>query len=213
MAQTALAYELRPLNPPVDMRTAAAITCSGCGAIGKVPILGFGNNPDKIERAFIRMSWRCDVHKPAECLCPKCMREKAIRAKNDTSTPKEPPVAIALSPFRAASSPRVVEVKGIRDLTPEQKFTLRQLLDHSFDDKAGRYLDGANDHLFSEKTGIPRAVVVEFRELMFGPLKEDPLITGFRDQLDAVKKQMALLQSSIGKMELQISEIAKKNGM
>ena len=87
------------------------------------------------------------------------------------------------------------------------------MLDHSFDDKAGRYLDGANDHLFSEKTGIPRAVVIEFRELMFGPLKEDPLITGFRDQLDAVKKQMAALQSSIGKMELQIGEISKKNGM
>lgn len=220
MANTTLAYEIRPLNPPEDMRPAATLQCAGCDVKGKLPIMGFGNNPEKIQQAFIRLGWRCDVHKASGNFCPKCMKEKAVRAeaaakRNDEQRKEEKQVelrAFTRTPVSTASSPQMVEVRSLRDLTPDQKFKLRQSLDHSFDDSSGRYIDGHTDHTVSERLGIPRAIVIEFRELMYGPLKEDPLVTNLRDQLSEAKKALAGIQSDVAKMELLLAEVAKKNG-
>lgn len=222
MASTVLAYEIGPLNAPDDMRSSAILKCAGCDVKGKLPIMGFGNNPEKIEKAFVRLGWRCDVHKASGNFCPKCMKEKAVRAeaaarRKDEQCKEEQQVelrAFTRTPASATiSTPRVVEIKSLRELTPEQKFRLRQELDQSFDDSAGCYLDGRTDHTVSEKLGIPRAIVIEFRELMYGPLKEDPLITTLRNGLAEAKKAMASIQSDVAKMELLLAEVAKKNGL
>lgn len=104
-------------------------------------------------------------------------------------------------------------ISSVRDMTPDLKTALRLRLEKSFDDSTGRYLDKQSDHLISEEMRIPRAVVIEYRELMFGPLKEDPEIGELRSVISDLKNGLADIQSRLNKAELRLNEVSKRNGL
>lgn len=218
---TPLAYVLRPWLPPHDLRTTAVLTCAKCPREGKLLIPG-GNNPEKIEKLFIRMGWDCNVHNASECICPTCVKQREIRAGEAAKARREqPPGLIAAQQRQALSPPKEVAVRsssprgdiGIKELTAEQKTALRNELGGTFDEVNGRYLDGNSDHAISEKLHIPRAVVAEFRENFYGELKDDPEVTAFRAQLEDAKRVLSNMQGTVAKMEAKLEEIAKRVGV
>lgn len=77
-----------------------------------------------------------------------------------------------------------------RDPTPNEKAKVRLLLDHHFDDAAGRYLDGYSDQRIGEETEIPWASVKLLREAAYGPLREDPVILEIRGELKSLRSAM-----------------------
>lgn len=216
MVNTALAYELKANRPPDDLRTMAVLKCKSCDATGKIPVISFGNNPHLIEQAFLRAGWECDVHKEAKNFCPSCTTKRSKKKEKENVTM---PTRLVGSPsgirILGSLSPREVNesLKSVKDLTAVHRFDLRNILDASFDDAKGAYIDTMTDHLISEKLGIPRAVVVEFREMAYGPLKEDPLITALRMDIDRVMTNISGLQSVAARLTERLDEITKKNGL
>lgn len=221
-----LAYSLGAKDPAAgDMRTFASIKCPKCGRLGSLNVSGFGNNPNLIERGFIRMGWDCNVHKPGQCLCPICVKQREIRAAGESPkapAPKPASVPGLLDSIRIGAGTRSQPVPStpvgdkpmsLRDLPAAQKTTLRTALESYFDPDKGAYTDGMNDHRVSEELGIPRVLVIEFRETFYGELKEDPEIKTFRQQMEDAKKVMANLQSTMQRMEVKLAELLKKNGL
>lgn len=223
-----LAYSIAAKDPAGgDMRPTAHIKCGKCGRIGTFNVAGIGNNPNLIERGFIRLGWDCNVHKPAECICPVCVKQREIRREGES--PKAPVVIPAKAPTpglmdnvrigagtRSQSNPSTS--KGdvpmtLKDLPAAQKTSLRTALESYFDPDRGAYTDGMNDHRVSEELGVPRVLVVEFRETFYGELKEDPEIKAFRQQMEDAKKIMSNLQASLTKMETKLAELLRKNGL
>lgn len=214
-----LSYRLGPWDPKHgDMRQTAFTQCATCPTVGKIPIVHLGNNPEKIAKLYIRGEWDYDVHNPRRCFCPKCTKQRAIKAGEEVERMQKAPAPGLKEAQRiqVLSPPKVIDMRneiGIKALNPQQKADLRRELDSTFDDSVGRYLDGNSDHKISEKLGIPRIVVEEFRENFYGELQDDPEIRAFRQQLDDAKRVLGNLQSSINKMELKLDEIARKVGL
>lgn len=223
MTDKPLAYRLAPYDPPVDMTATAHMTCAECGSVRRLKVVGIGNNPEKIEKMFIRMGWDCNVHKPKECICERCVRLRKIRIEREIDRPvpaerifaaisKKPTPAHfpedtpLVSGTRTSSSKEV----GIKALTPEQKTSLRNELSGTFDESVGRYLDGNSDRTISEKYNIPMAVVIEFRENFYGELREDPQITAFKTQMADALKIMGNLQRTFAQMETKLDELSRK---
>jgi len=200
-----LSYELAPLSPPTDLRTSAVLKCASCGATQKIPIMAWGNNPEKIIQAYIRLGWTADQHRAKNCLCPKCVRSKVTKVVSMDSLSK-------LS-TKLPLAETITHISSVRDMTPDQKTALRLRLEKSFDDSTGRYLDNQSDHLISEEMRIPRVVVIEYRELMFGPLREDPEIGELRSVISDLKNGLADIQSRLNKAELRLNEVSKRNGL
>lgn len=215
-----LSYELAPLSPPTDLRTSAVLKCASCGATQKIPIMAWGNNPEKIIQAYIRLGWTADQHRAKDCLCPKCVRLRVAKAAiKPAATEGEKPMEFPRAKTTETLSrnlsmlSKTTHISSVRDMTPDQKTALRLRLEKSFDDSTGRYLDNQSDHLISEEMRIPRAVVIEYRELMFGPLKEDPEIGELRSVISDLKNGLADIQSRLNKAELRLNEVSKRNGL
>lgn len=214
-----LAYTLRAYAPPRDLTIAAWLPCSQCQSTERIKISSMGNNPGLIETAFKNMGWEANVHKPRLCICPKCILKQKKEADIIKNTRKEGQVLRdivstnrAVEPFKMASRP----VNGpltMRDLTKEQRNLLREELDNHFDQDAGRWAEGHSDHNASETLGIPRFVVIDFRENLYGALKEDTDITWLRDALASAKKGIASLQADVSKIEDRLALVARKVGL
>lgn len=215
-----LAYDLKPFAPPGDLRPAAHLRCVSCPEVGKIIVSGFGNNPEKIEKYFIRLGWDASVHNSSSNYCPKCVKNRAIRAGEEARKRKEqPPGLVAAIRTQALSPPQEKPVQRgekppmIKSLTPEQKAALRNELGGTFDESSGRYLDGNSDRAISEKLGIPMVAVVEFRENFYGELKDDPEITAFATQLAELKKVLGNLSETARKMEVKLEDLRRKAGV
>ncbi len=223
-----LAYMIQANDPAAnDMRPFAKITCAKCQAGGRISVVGYGNNPEWIEKQFIRLGWSCNVHKATECICPKCVREREIRAQDDLREkaqsaparvlPSKPPglmdsIRIGAG-TRKSSSPMEDKVVTIKDLSPKQKGELRTAIEGYFDPDKGQWTDGYSDHRVSEELGIARVIVAEFRDTFYGELQEDPEIKAFRTQLAELKSVLSNLQGTASKMELKLAELLKKHGL
>lgn len=219
---TPLAWDLRPFDPPRDVRASAHLKCGYCPEVGKILISGFGHNPEKIAKYFTRLGWEVDQHNQARCFCKKCVANRKIRAQEEAEERRKKSVADgllaaqrkqALSPpqERVMNGPRA-EV-GIKSLSPEQKAALRRELDATFDDSVGRYLEGNSDHAISEKLNIPRAIVGEFRENFYGELKDDPELAAIRAGIEDGRKFLRNFEASLDRLEARVNEYAKKVGL
>lgn len=226
---TGLAYALERFDPPRDMRTAAAMTCSKCDTKGKIPVVNSNNNPEKIAQWFKRLGWECDGFHASQNLCPKCIERRELRRKQEIAqeererTPGR--VLVAPLPKVAVAAPRHFEdvvlgastrtggtITKIADLTREQKAEVRKELDSHFDEENGRYLDEYSDQIIADGLGIPRKVIEQFREDLYGPIMRDPEIEAIEATVADAKRTMANLQSSINRLETKIDELKKKRG-
>lgn len=226
---TALAYRLASFDPPRDMRSSAHLNCATCTNVGKLPIVAMGNNPEKIEKMFIRSGWDANIHKAHLNFCPTCVRRREIEAKArlpvqvgrvfQDDGEKIATVDLTRAPglmdsLKAGvrSSPKEDKMT-LKTLSPEHKAALRRELDANFDDTTGQYLPNVTDHTISEKLGIPRAVVIEFREAGYGELKEDPELSSLRLNIADAKKILGNMQSTLEKLTDRVAAYGRKIGM
>lgn len=221
-----LAYDLGRLDPPHDMRTAAVLKCYDCPTTGKVMIAGKGNNPEWIGQQFVRLGWDCDPFHRSRNWCPKCVNQRKVRAHAEAEALPKPrvlptlPAVVQNAPKHfeplvsgTRSSAKGDQVTDVRALKNEQKGLLRTAIEAYFDPDTGRFSEGWSDHRISEETNIPRKVVIEFREMFYGELLEDPEIKAFKATYDDAKKVMGNLQSSLQKMEIKLEALLKKHGV
>lgn len=219
-----LAYSLRPYNSPRDLTISAWLPCEECQDVGKLKINVIGNNPGLIEQGFTKMGWEANVHKPKLCICPKCILKKKkerellksqpqIKSERILPTVRMPAVTPATLPVVLSRGASNQVIASLRDLTKEQRQLLRDEIETHFNEDAGRWSEGHSDHNASETLGIPRAVVIEFRESFYGPLKEDADVTWLRQEIAVVKGVIAGAQARMAKMEERLTLVQKKVGL
>ena len=84
-----------------------------------------------------------------------------------------------------------------RNPSPSDKTRIRQYLDGHFDDSNGCYLDGASDQSGGQELGVPWAWVQDLREVAYGPLRENPVLTSLRHDVTTVAADIAALSKKI----------------
>lgn len=218
-SENPLAYSLRPYNAPRDLTIAAWLPCSLCQDVEKVKISSMGNNPGLIEQAFKHMGWNVNVHRAKACVCPKCIakQKKEEDLLKHQPTPPErilktvQPVSVV--PALNSRGGSAQTISHLRDLTKEQRGLLREEIEAYFNEEAGRWESGHSDHNASETLGIPRAIVIEFRESFYGPLKEDSDVTWLKAEIVGVRREIAATQGRLSKMEERLALIQKKVGL
>lgn len=226
-----LAYDLVRFNPPHDLRTAAQLKCYDCPTTEKVQIAGKGNNPEWIGQQFVRLGWDCDPFHRSKNWCPKCVKQRKIRAHAEAeqanpAPPRVLPTLPVISPLTPkhfedvkvgagtrTSSSMGDKVTELRQLNVQQKSLLRTAIESYFDPDKGRFEEGWSDHRISEETNIPRKLVIEFREQGYGELQEDPEIRAFKQMYEDSMKVMANLQATQEKMRLKLEALLKKHGV
>ncbi len=87
----------------------------------------------------------------------------------------------------AAAAPEIT-----REITPDQRLAVRNLLDHHFDDGVGGYINGFSDQQVAEQAGVPRIFVERAREAAYGPIRLDPVVGQLREDEEANKGLTAL---------------------
>lgn len=226
MARSPLSYEIVRMNPPQDLRSAARMTCPSCAHTDKIPIVHIGNNPELICQMFTRTGWLVDQHNTSKLRCPSCVQKikdaKRVQEQSDRQqssagarvlpTMNKSSTTPVRTPVRPSSS---MEHEGLTlaKLSFEQKADMRSKLDHHFDDKEGQYIDGYSDQQVGEECNIPWKLVFEFRELAYGPIKEDPEIRDFKAALAANAKAISELQQGQQKLLDKLNLIEKKRGL
>ncbi len=61
----------------------------------------------------------------------------------------------------------------LRTLTPSERTKVRSALEAVFDEALGMYLEGATDQSIGLKLGLPWKLVADYREVAFGPIREN----------------------------------------
>lgn len=191
----------------------ASAPCDNKGCETKLHIwLGKSNNPEDVQLKARRQGWYFDAWARGRNFCPSCVKARKERARGesgkkpptlmrpeiDTSNITEsarlvisdPPINTETS-LNATIKPATGADQGSpRALTVDERLAVRNLLDHKFDDKAGRYTDGYSDQRIGQEVRVPWASVKAMREIAYGELKGN-------DELDAVKQVLATVESKL----------------
>ena len=153
----------------------ARFWCVECGANVTVSCAGDDGRitPAFAEKAARRLGWQAWALSKTKTFCPKCLQQKP---KTDTDSELRKVVTMP---------PTLVLPK---EPTPDQRLAVRNMLDKSFDDKAGMYLDGMTDQVIAERAGVPRVIVERIREVGYGPIKVDPALVAKAEEKAAKAK-------------------------
>lgn len=239
-----LSYDIKPVSPETgDMRNMAHGRCATCGTVGKVPIGGIRNNPEKIEKLFIHRGWDFDKFNTSNCICDRCVRNRKIRldAERDaarvaatksarvlpsinpataptiaTAPPTAAPPGGLMNAVKQGPQPRPPEpiVMTLKDLNASQRATLRTAIEAYFNADTGQWADEWSDHRVSEETNIARVVVAEFRDSFYGPITADPMLKALTDELAQAKRILTNMQElTLPKLERKLDEYRKKVGL
>jgi hypothetical protein len=134
------------------------------------------------------------------------MRNGSVLAGNrggdtvDTPTPvSDQPINTEVIPM-----PEPAKLLEVRDPTPEQRFKIRSMLDKSFDDAAGMYLDGLDDQKVAEAAGVPRIIVERMRETAYGPVKITAEQAAAKAELASLRGELAQLATKISELEARL---------
>jgi hypothetical protein len=142
--------------------------------------LGSPNNPTEAQKASraANLARRWTKKLPQQCPAPSAPPTPTSPIPTAT---KEPVMATA------AAAPEIT-----REITPDQRLAVRNLLDHHFDDGVGGYINGFSDQQVAEQAGVPRIFVERAREAAYGPIRLDPVVGQLREDEEANKGLTAL---------------------
>jgi len=100
----------------------------------------------------------------------------------------------------------------LREATPQERVKIRAVLDKSFDDAAGCWLDGYSDQKAGEEIGVPWAIVTRIREAAYGPIRVDPEVAGLRAELVQIGREIAALMEKHSAATKRLDALAGKRG-
>lgn len=183
---------------------AARFSCEGCPETFDVPLnSGKVINPEHITKRARRGGWDVPLRRGGKILCPACEAKRATAAKGESgakvvpmpqpfmsphvSDPQQQELLMATPQAPQAAAPKIPMQT---DLTIEQKLKCRSILDRSFDDQAGCYLDGYSDQRIGEEINVPWSLVAKLREAAYGPIRVDPEITAMRNTIHDFERKL-----------------------
>jgi len=202
--------------------------CIECGEAGVLHWNTGGNHPDFVARKYRGMGWHFDAYKPKKCVCPACVagrkpaphmadagglfkdshyenvtqEEPDDMAKSNSYTPPVTDTAV----LRAAVAHMEADDYN-RTLTSHEKAKVRGVLDSHFDDQIGRYIDNYDDQRVGKETNLPWALVAEYRELAYGPLKADPIVEAVKAEAVVLRQEFTELSHAMDALRDRIVKV------
>ncbi len=143
------------------------LACAGCDSVATVS--GRTHLPAEIViKKFKEQGWYFGkgCRKPT---CPKCLATPKSTKRNDTMSKIKP-----------------IDDKTPPAPTPGQQRALTNLLESHFEEAEGHYLNGYSDDRIAEEVKIAPAVVANFREAAFGPLKAPAELLALKSEVDSL---------------------------
>ena len=165
-----------------EFRPFAIANCTDCGL--EHAMRGKANDPIHpvaVRKYFVKLGWDFDENNKRRCVCPSCITIR--RQKRKGESPKgNNVVSITVNPSTAAPPSRTV-------LSVVEREKLREVLQGIFDAPAGLYIE-KSDAIVAKELNMPMALVVQYRELAFGPLKSVPELEALAARIDEVEKSI-----------------------
>jgi hypothetical protein len=212
---TPAAYESTTVFEEGAYQTYIITHCIECGQETRVHWNTGGADPAFVERKLRGLGWRFDAYKPKNCVCPECVkgrREPTSLAGAIYNISRGEPMPKSTTPTNSYTPPTtdtgvLTAVANLtaaghydRTLTSHEKAKVRAIFDGHFDDQLGRYLDNYDDKKVGLETDLPWALVAEYRELAYGPIKADPAIEAFTKELAIMQEELKALSNAIEAM-------------
>lgn len=176
-------------------------TCGECGATHDMR-WDQNNNPEKVRFRFERIGWTLDPWNLRRCRCQAC-REKKHPIAKEAPVSHNPVEARAAAPLPASVA--------VRDPTSDDKRRMRDLLDRYFDDKLGLYLESYSDQRIGKELDLPWLMVQRYRDQAYAPLKVDPELVAFQNELNQAKRVLADLEAGVKAQVRVVDELQKRH--
>ncbi|PTE19935.1 hypothetical protein C5F48_20310 [Cereibacter changlensis JA139] len=213
-----------------SQRHRALVTCDGCRAEhmetvdrpGRSSVCGerMAINTGQVAAKLSARGWRVAGRKQ---LCPGCVAQRraegrqAQEVKMARAAPATPAAREKAAPGGAAGAggvaAAVVAMPGAeapRQPTRAQKREIVQLLDASYDVKAGRYVGGETDQTVAASLpGILPGWVASVREDLYGPAGGNEEIEGLLAEL---RRELAAMAARDAAIEAARAELAEARG-
>lgn len=237
---TPAAYDTTSVFEGGAYQTYVIVRCIECQEETRVHWNTGGADPAFVEKKLRGMGWHFDAYKPKNCVCPDCLTRRKRQPlppdsgwvaahpdsdEDDKLTREEtmakstnsyisPPTDTAIL---SAATANVNADEYNRTLTTHQKAKVRAVLDIRFDDSIGRYIDNYDDKKVGEETDLPWALVAQYRELAYGPIKADPMVEAvksealaLRDEFQIISRAAEDLRASIQRIEGRLVNVEAK---
>lgn len=195
MAQSPYAYELVAFKEGDKFMPHARVECAKCGAHTTRRLTKTNMPPDVVAKFFKREGWDMDFKKRPSVRCPAC--QKSQNAKGEKPN-KETSMSVA--PVNAQP----------RELTADERLRVRSLLDKTFDDAKGLYLDGYSDQRVGTEANVPWLNVRKMREAAYGPLKAVPELDALVAEQRAIATKITEITGSLTAIQAQSNDLAKR---
>lgn len=92
--------------------------------------------------------------------------------------------------------------------------TMFTLLQSHFNTDKGAYAQGWSDEKIAAETGMPKALVIEYRESCFGPIKEPAELSALRADITALetlqRESSGAITVEIANLRTRVAELAAK---
>lgn len=206
-----------------SQRHRALVTCDGCRAEhmetvdrpGRSSVCGerMAINTGQVAAKLSARGWRVAGRKQ---LCPGCVAQRraegrqAQEVKMARAAPATPAAREKAAPGGAAMIVAAPGADAPRQPTRAQKREIVQLLDASYDVKAGRYVGGETDQTVAASLpGILPGWVASVREDLYGPAGGNEEIEGLLAEL---RRELAAMAARDAAIEAARAELAEARG-
>jgi len=210
---TPSAYDTVSVFENGGYQTYVVTHCIECGEETRVHWNTGGADPRFVDKKMRGLGWHYDAFKPKACVCPDCVtgirkavavpaaaaiaaienmiaREEPAMPKSNSFVPTTQPVT-STDVLGAATALMNADDYNNRKLTSHEKAKVRGVLDSHFDDQIGRYIDNYDDQRVGRELNLPWALVAEYRELAYGPIKDDPAVEAVKAEVAALRKELS----------------------
>lgn len=184
----------------------ARFTCRDCASTLEVTPSSHTRSPEWVVQRAKLEGWAADTRNANAARCPACQTVgKAVflgRPDLLGSTAVEPPAMKTPEPVPDAIVPAPVVTPltpegRYRELTYDQKRSIRTRLDASFDDKTGQFLDGMSDKSIGDELRIAWSIVRYVRERDYGMILPPSDVLKAERQLDQIAARVATLEGEL----------------
>lgn len=177
-----------------------------CARCDRVEELHQGPNtdttdPEQLRKRMLSKGWEFDAFRKKNCICPECQKDQRDLEEEEPKMPK--PTLVANSD----TAQQVLAQQTPRNLTADERFKVRQLLDQHFDDKMGAYLNQYSDQRIGTELEVPWKLVFDIREAAYGPIREDPRIAAIRSDMARLERQMSELTRGMTDLRTKIGAL------
>lgn len=158
------------------LTTVGRFRCVECAGAIDIPVpRGIPLHPEGLAKRATQRGWTAHPHRKSVIYCDRCSGPRKTKNDTDSELKKVTPVATPPTP---------------REITPDTRLKIRNLLEKHFDDSTGMYLDGMDDQKIAEAVSVPRIKVEQIREIGYGPIRVDPVMAALRNELAMIRRDV-----------------------